>query len=406
MRSWRSTKADSAKLSSSAGARSTQHSTASTINLSMRSSGRVGRGPFVLQGRGLRLEEEDERRIVPRQRTVSFFASPEICGRSSPTATINATASSTAARTPARTMPARPWTSPGDRRDHGHVMIALSGCRSLYILETLGSNGTTNVELYLLVTIWWLSTDPAPDLLPTEPFEAPQIRPCHVEFPRRGRSRSMRRKIGSSWRSFPRRTSTGPAWRLASWHWRPRAWTITAPESTRPPSGTVGPTVSSRRIESSRTLEASGSRRSGSSTLTRAASGESEHAHHRQPPTLQLHSQRGGPLTPRFDPPSTRWSPRPILTAEHRAPICSRRPRTGGSSASTSSHSTYPKAGSPCSLPARSPLFANGPPHGVWSDNLLVLAQPSQAPTWASWPGGFPTTPPGGPDLRRPVVQG
>ena len=38
-------------------------------------------------------------------------------------------------------------------------------------------------------------------------------------------------------------------------------------------------------------------------------------------------------------------------------------------------------------------LFANGPPHGVWSDNLLVLAHPHRdARPATSWPSSFPTS--------------
>ena len=74
---------------------------------------------------------------------------------------------------------------------------------------------------------------------------------------------------------------------------------------------------------------------------------------------------------------STSWSTRPRSRPRTPAPTRSTRRPTAGSSASSSSPSASPKGGDRSSPPTRPRLFfANGPAHGIWSDNVLVLARP------------------------------
>ena len=79
------------------------------------------------------------------------------------------------------------------------------------------------------------------------------------------------------------------------------------------------------------------------------------------------------PAQPAFDAllDSATFSP-PNTGADRLAPS-----RTAGSSASSSSPLDLPDGWQPVLAPSQVALFfANGPPHGIWSDNLLVLAQP------------------------------
>ena len=79
---------------------------------------------------------------------------------------------------------------------------------------------------------------------------------------------------------------------------------------------------------------------------------------------------------------------------QHRRRSAGEGPRTGGFSASTSLPSTCPTGWAPVLAPSEvALLFADGPPHGVWSDNLLVLAHPHRkTPTCTSSPSSFPTS--------------
>ena len=111
-----------------------------------------------------------------------------------------------------------------------------------------------------------------PNLLPTEPFEAPKY--------------GLATRIPKDWpvavheeedRIFvaiiPQKDFDRPGVAACELALAPRVWMIIARASTPPPSGTGDPTASWHRIKSSRTPAATGSRRSGSFTPTRGASG-------------------------------------------------------------------------------------------------------------------------------------
>ena len=94
----RFTKAAFAKRFYSPGARSTRPSIGNMTTLSTRSWQKNGLKPGFLQGRRLRLEEEDECRFIPCQRYAPCSANRETSGSSSRSATINATVSFIVAR--------------------------------------------------------------------------------------------------------------------------------------------------------------------------------------------------------------------------------------------------------------------------------------------------------------------
>ena len=137
--------------------------------------------------------------------------------------------------------------------------------------------------ILLLLTL--TAADPVPDLLPTEPFEAPKY--------------GLATRIPKVWavavheeedrifvaiipqKDFDRPGVAACELALAC----PRPSMIIAPGSTRPPRGTAAPTENLRPIESSRTPAASGSSRSGSFTPATGAFGRESEQYARSPPT-------------------------------------------------------------------------------------------------------------------------
>ena len=217
------------------------------------------------------------------------------------------------------------------------------------------------------------------DVLPTEPFEAPEVWRDNAGSPRAGRSPSTSRTIGSLLRSFPRRNSIGPAWWPASWRWRPESLDeyrtrIDANAKQKWPAPAAS-WLTNRLIKDGR-----GERLETIWEFHPDAGGFWREVSVRMIANRQLYTSsstsRIGP-TPRFVQHfdalviATTFSP-PNTGADLLAKISNRWIQREYKFALD-----LPAGWRPALAPSEvALLFANGPSHGVWSDNLLVLAHP------------------------------
>ncbi len=127
-------------------------------------------------------------------------------------------------------------------------------------------------SLYVLLMMV-AQAGPAPELPPTEPFEAPKYGVA-TRIPKDWTIAQREAEDRVFVAVIPQQELDRPGVAACELALRRRAWTTIARGSTPTPSGTAGPTASSPPTESSRTPGAIGSSRSGNSTRTRAASGE------------------------------------------------------------------------------------------------------------------------------------
>ena len=238
------------------------------------------------------------------------------------------------------------------------------------------------------------AADPVPDLLPTEPFEAPKYG-LATRIPKDWTDRGARRGRSDLRGDHPpERLRPARRGGLRAGTGARDARRLSHPDrhhrqAERPPQRQARDQSSHQGCPRRAARDDLGISPRAGGLLAR-----SERAHDRQPPALHVHSQRRRlDLRQGSARPSTLWSPRRDSRPPTPAPTCWRRPRTGGFSASTSSHSTCRKAGHRSSLPARlrssSPM---GRPTASGPTIFWCWLIPIATPTWTSWPGSFPTS--------------
>ena len=249
-----------------------------------------------------------------------------------------------------------------------------------------------------------------PSFPPTEPFDAPKYG-LATRIPKDWTDRRARGGRPDLRGDHPAAaTSTARASPPASWRWRRRAWTSIAPGSTRTPRRTAGPAASSPRTE-----------------VIKDARGE------RLETIWEFHPDAGGfwrEVSVRIIAnrqlytfilnveDSVYAKARPAFDALVIAARASRPPNTGADLLAKKSNRwiqreyrfalDLPEGWQPALAPSEvALLFANGPPMGIWSDNLLVLAHPhrNDRPAGA---GQAPSRPAQarGPELPDHLVQG
>ena len=238
----------------------------------------------------------------------------------------------------------------------------------------------TSTSLLLLLAA--IAAEPADRPAPHRSVRGAPSTASRPRFPRAGMLRYTNKKIASSWRLFPRKIWTVPAWPPVNWHWHQKLSMTTvhgstpAPKKANPDHGTL---ASNRVIKDAR-----GERLETVWEFNPPAGGFWREVKVRTIANRQLYTfilnvedSVYARVRPAFDT---------LVAATHFSP-----PNTGADLLAKSSNQwiqreykfalDLPEGWAPVLAPSEvALLFANGPPHGVWSDNLLVVAYPHQRP--------------------------